>query len=831
MGEVYRARDTRLGRTVAIKVSKSDFEERFEREARAIAALNHPHICQLYDVGPNYLVMEYVEGKPIAGPMSVADALPLAAQIAEALDAAHSKGIVHRDLKPGNILVTKSGIKLLDFGLAKLAARAQAAAPDATVTQALTQEGSIVGTLQYMSPEQLQGQEADRRGDIFSFGAVVYEMLTGRRAFGGANPASIIASILTSEPPALATLDPLAPPALDRVLRRCLAKDPEARWQSVRDLASELKWIAGSPSTVAPGGRPRSRGAWIAAGILGLTAAALSTYVLLNPREKPSVVRLIAPGATGSYGYLPMLSPDGTRIAYVSGDTSGSQLWVRWLSTFEAQMIPGAEQVTDPIWSPDSKQLAYASRGKLYKVDLTGQARQVICDLPGDPDVYGSWGSNGLLLLSIADSLYRVPAMGGEIAAVSHPDRSRGELRHLQPYLLPDGRRFLFLSVNQRTEDSAIYEGSLDSPHLERVMATPIGPVYLSGKYLLFVRGTTLVAQPFDWKSARFTGPPVSLSEHPYSYAGAFNPIASFSVAGNTLAYYPARLPDTELVWYDREGKRLATLGATADYTNPALSRDGKRIAVGITDSRTNQRDVWILGSSGGTTRFTSDQKDDFNPVWSPDGSRIAFTSDRKGPRDLYWKPVAGNSPEELLFASSNQKAADDWSPDGKFVLFNDNTSGEVMALPIQGARKPFAAIDCNGSCDQGAISPDGKWIAYRSHDAGRVEVFLQSFPKSGVHWQLSTNGGGEPSWRRDGREVYFVQDDRLFAVDIKATAAGVDHGAPRVLFAAPLAPEIRRNRYVPSPDGKRFLVVARSQQEGQPIHIVLNWAAALTGK
>jgi eukaryotic-like serine/threonine-protein kinase len=835
MGEVYRARDTRLGRTVAVKVSKSNFEERFEREARAIAALNHPHICQLYDVGPNYLVMEYVEGKPIAGPMSVADALPLAAQIAEALDAAHSKGIVHRDLKPGNILVTKSGIKLLDFGLAKLAARAQAAAPDSTVTQALaqalTQEGSIVGTLQYMSPEQLQGQEPDGRGDIFSFGAVVYEMLTGRRAFGGANPASIIASILTSEPPALATIDPLSPPALDRVLSRCLAKDPEARWQSARDLGNELRWMAGSPSVATPAGRSRPRVAWLVAGLLGLTAAALAAYILLNPHEEQRVVRLVAPVPT-SYGYLPMLSPDGTRIAFVSGDTSGNQLWVRTLSTFEAQKISGADMITDPIWSPDSTQLAYVSRGKLLRMDLTGQARQVICDIPADnADVYGSWGPNGVILLSISDSLFRVPATGGELTPVSRPNPSRGEIRQLLPYFLPDGRRFLFLSVNQRAEDSAIYEGSLDSPHLDRVVPTPVGPVYLSGKYLLFVRGTTLFAQPFDWKSARFTGGPVSLSEHPYSYAGAFNPIASFSVSGNTLAYLVARLPDTELVWYDREGKRLGTLGATADYTNPALSPDGRRIAVGITDPRTNQRDVWILASSGGITRFTSDPKEDFNPVWSPDGSRIAFTSDRKGPRDLYWKPAAGSSAEELLFASSNQKATDDWSPDGNFVLFNDNTSGQIMAVPVHGAHNPFAAIDCNGVCDQGVFSPDGKWIAYRSHDAGRVDVFLQAFPKSGVRWQLSTNGGGEPSWRRDGKELYFVHDNRFFAVDMKATASGVDHGAPRMLFIAPLAPEIRRNRYVPSPDGKRFLIVATSEQEAQPIHIVLNWAATLSGK
>ena len=836
MGEVYRARDSRLGRTVAIKLAQSDFGERCQREAHAIAALNHPHICQLYDVGPNYLVMEYVDGKAVAGPMQPPEALKVALQIAEALDAAHNKGIIHRDLKPGNILVSKSGgVKLLDFGLAKLTGRTAAAVSDSTVTQAITKQGSILGTLQYMSPEQLQGLEADHRSDIFSFGAVLYELLTGKRAFGGANSASVIAAILTAEPQPITTVVPLSPPALDRILRACLEKDPEVRWQSARDLARALQWVMdGTCPEPVTANRAPSRTGWMAAGVLGLAAAGLGATLLLKAPPEAPVVRLNAPAPSTSFMARPVLSPDGSRVAFNSGDTDRSQLWVRTLSTFEAQAVPGAVNVSEPIWSPDSRQLAYAHQGKLYRSDLSGQTRQVICDLSVEsPDIYGSWSASGFLLLSVDDLIVRVPVEGGEIKPVTHPDRSKGEIRHLAPFLLPDDRHFLFVAINQRTEDSAIYLGSLDSQQLQRLIANPVGPVFVSHKYLLFVRGNSpsVIAQAFDWKTGRLSGDPITLPEHPYSYSGSFNPLASFSVADNALAYFPAALPQTELAWYGRDGRRLGTLGGVAHYTNPAISRDGKRVAVGIDDPRTSQRDIWILDTSGGSMRLTSHPKDDFNAVWSPDGSRIAFTSDRNGPRDIYWKAAAGNGPEELLFASPNQKAADDWSPDGRFVIFNDNTSGEVTAIPVQGEHKPFAALKCNGSCDQAAFSPDGKWIAYRSHDGGRVEVFLQPFPPTGAQWQISANGGGEPSWRRDGKEVYFVENNRFFAADIKVTPAGVEHGAPKPLFTAPLTLELRRSRYVPSADGQRFLAIVNSERQSQQINIVLNWAAALKGR
>ena len=837
MGEVYKACDSRLDRTVAIKVCQRQFGERFEREARAIAALNHPHICHLYDVGPDYLVMEYIEGKPISGPLPLPEALRYAAQIADALDAAHSKGIVHRDLKPDNILLTRTGgVKLLDFGLAKVAAPSSALGSDATLTGTLTQQGTIVGTLKYMSPEQLQGIEADTRSDIFAFGAVLYEMLTGRAAFDGANPASIIAAILTSEPAAISTLDPLSPPALDRLIRRCLAKNSEARWQSARDLDEVLKWIAEGALPPRSNGRApaHSRPPWIAAALFAIVAAALSAYILTATRETPRAIRLNMPAPLSlDFNDRPVLSPDGARFAYRTGNTTSqtSQLWIRSMSSFQPQRIEGAEDPSEPIWSPDGKQIAVVVHGKLHRFDLSTQTHRPICDVPNDAGfVTGSWSSSGVILFSDDDTIYRVAASGGEIARVARVDRSRGELKHVMPYFLPDGRRFLFLAVNQRTENSAIYQGTLDSTQVQRILANPVGPFYVIGGNLIFARAGALMAQPFDWKNARLQGSSVSLQESVYAYSSSFYPVASFSVSSNTLVYYPQKAPQSQLAWFDRQGNRLASVGGTADYTNPAISPDQKHIAVGVTDPQTNQRDIWILDAGGGTMRLTSDPKEDFNPVWSPDGTRIAFVSDRNGARDIFIKPANGTGLEQLLVSSSAQKNVEGWSPDGKVVIYNDSIHS-IMSVSVLGGSKPFPVVEGPGYCDHGAISPDGKWIAYRSADSGHVEIYLQGFGGGGARWQLSSNGGTEPSWRRDGKELYFMRDRQLFAVDIRVTPNGVEHGAPKLLFTPPVVAEIRRNRYVPSADGQRFLVVTQGERRERQMHIVLNWSAALKDK
>ncbi|HZS53924.1 MAG TPA: protein kinase [Bryobacteraceae bacterium] len=836
MGQVYKARDTRLDRIVAIKVCQEQFSKRFSHEVRAIAALNHAHICQIYDVGPDYLVMEYVEGKPIAGPLAISEALRMACQVADALDAAHTRGIVHRDLKPDNIFLTKSGnIKLLDFGIAQWETGEVEGASDETLIRPVTREGCIAGTLQYMSPEQLMGAKIDSRSDIFSFGAVLYELLTGRRAFDAATGTGIMAAILTAQPPSLSRVDPLSPPALDGVLRRCLAKDPEARWQSARDLGAALDCI--SELVLQPRPPPlagsRARLFWALLSIVAVTATGLGVYAMRPSRDTPRIIRLTFPTRSGSAGAgPPVISPDGLQIAYMTGDTRKGELWVRSFSSFEGERIEGAGGSSLPIWSPDSRQIALYVDGKLSRFDVATQIHQVICDLADATDeISGSWNSSGIIIFSYKSAIYRVSAAGGEPVAVTHVDSSHGELRHLTPYFLPDGRRFLFFSTRRRAGDSAIYEGSLDSPEVKRVMANPVAPFFLVGKDLIFARAETLMSQEFDWKAARMKGGPVSLEErghlllpeHVYSGTGIFTPYAAFAASANVLAYFPEQVGATELVWFDRQGKRISSVGGMAQYSNPALSPDQKLIAVGINDPRTRTRDIWILDAFGGGMRLTDDPKDDLNPVWSPDGQRIGFSSERRGVRDLFITPASSLGRAELILAGGTENSLESQSPDGKFLMYN-NAIGRIMGVPVQGERKPFPIVQGPGYYDQSAISPDGKWIAYRARELGQVEVYLQSFPVGGTRWQLSTNGGGEPSWRRDGNELYFARDKQIFAVDLRVTPGGIEHGPPKLLFSAPLIANIRRNRYLPSADGKRFLVVTEHDDEQQKVRIVLNW-------
>ena len=837
MGVVYKARDTRVDRIVALKTCQQRFGERFEREARAIASLNHPHICQLYDVGPDYLIMEYVEGKPVAGPLGIPEALRVADQIADALDAAHTRGIVHRDLKPGNILITRSGdVKLLDFGLAKITGRASAAISDGGSTRSLTQEGVIVGTLQYISPEQLQGKDVDVRSDIFSFGAVLYELLTNRAAFHAPNYAGTIAAILTSQPEPVSDIVPLSPPALDRLLTKCLQKDPESRWQSARDLREALTWITedapGRSSGLAPRGSDAKRRraplpVWIAGVLLAVTAAGFGGYLLHERRDEPATLRLTIPTDL-SVASSPALSPDASQIAFLTGDTNRAQLWVRRLSSYQTKRIDGGENAGEAFWSPDSKEIAFPARRELVRVDLASDQRRVVCRLPQPGNVTGSWGSSGVIIFSTEEAIYRVPANGGEPEAVTHVNRSRGELKHIAPYFLPDSRRFLFLAVNQRDQDSTIYETSIDSPQLRRILANPVGPVFLIGGDLLFARRTALMLQPFDWKTGQLHGVETALEDRVYAFAGSYNPSAAFSATADSLVYLPEGPPQTEMVWFDRQGNRQSALGRVAAYTNPAISPDERHVAVGIADPKTNFRDLWLIDSRGGMMQLTDDPKDDFNAAWSPDNAKIAFSSERKGVRDVYLQSASGVGPAELLVSSSVAKSVEGWSPDGKLVIYNSSTGG-ITAVQVEGERNPFVVVP--GIADQGAISPDGKWIAYRTHDAGRVEVYVQAFPSGGARWQISTDGGGEPSWRHDGKELYFTRDRDLYAVDIKVTQSGIEAGTPKVLFTAPFAAEIRRNRYAPGADGSRFLINTQGGSRDKQVRIMLNWRASLSKK
>jgi len=831
MGEVWKARDTRLDRMVAIKKSAAQFSERFEREAHAVAALNHPHICTLYDVGPDYLVMEYIEGKPLQGPLPLEEALRLARQIADALDAAHRQGIVHRDLKPGNILVTKSGIKLLDFGLAKTQPVAAPGEAAQTLTTPLTGQGAILGTPQYMAPEQVEGKPADARTDIFAFGCVLYEMITGRRAFQGKSPASVIAAILAAEPPPLTSLEPQAPPALERVVKTCLAKDPEERWQSAREVKHALEWVSEAVLAPAVPKKMLARTGWILAAVFLL--ATLLTAVLALRREPPPArpVRftfLPPEKATVQPPDGPVVSPDGERLAFVAADADGRRmLWVRALNSAHLQLVPGTEGAALPFWSPDSRSIGFATAGHLKRVDLAGGLPQTLC--AAGALAWGSWNREGVIVFGgTGHPIQRVPAQGGEPRPVTRLDAAPGGNSHLGPYFLPDQRRFLYWA------NRTLRVGSLDGG-LQATLPVETAPYpYAPPGYLLFPRDGNILAQRFDPGRLQLTGEPVLLAEQVAEWgASGYFP---FSVSENgVLAWLTGAAANlTELVWFDAAGRRLETVGEPADHSNPALSPDEKRLAVGIRDPATRKRDIWVFDLARGfRMRFTFDPADDFNPTWSPDGSQIAWSSDRKGVRNLYVKPSSGAGEDQLLLESGADKSAYHWSADGRFLFFSQvdpKTGSDIYALPMTPGteRKPLPVIRGQFIQDMARLSPDGKFLAYRSNESGRNELYVQSFPPVGGKWQVSTSGGVEPWWRQDGRELFYLSGGKLMAVPVKTEGAQFEAGLPRVLFEVRL-PALLRNRYVVSSGGQRFLVNALVEQAQQGrITVLVNWPAAL---
>jgi Tol biopolymer transport system component/predicted Ser/Thr protein kinase len=833
MGEVYKARDTRLDRTVAIKIAAARFSERFEREARAVAAFNHPHICTLYDVGPDYLVMEYIEGAPVKGPLPLDQALKLAAQIADALDAAHRKGIVHRDLKPDNILLTKSGVKLLDFGLAKTSPVAKAA--DETVTRALTQEGAIVGTLQYMAPEQLQGKDADARSDIFSFGCVLYELITGRRAFDGADAASIIAAILKEEPPPMTALTPVTPAALDRLVHKCLAKDPDDRWQSARDLRDELLWIASGGAepavAAAPVSRKRERFAWI--GALALVGA-VAAFALLRPHPDAAPERVIRfPLPLPENAVRAKISPDGEKVLYATEDSGKSRYWIYNLASAESRPLAGLDNGSAYSWSPDSRAIGFSSESQLRKIELsTGLVSTVRDGVKGGGF---AWSADGGILYWVSGTgVSRIPAEGGEGQVLTKLAPS--EVVHVGIDPLPDGRRFLFLAYRAGDEQGEIRIGSSDGTQPRTLFTSNSVAVYAAPGYLLYLKGDILVAQPFDASRAAIAGPAQPLIDRVGRAQGSGSfPEISVSQGGLLIYRHGTRFRQSRLTWVDRTGKASETVGEPGEYTNPALSPDGNRLAVGIRDPQTNSRDIWVFDLvRGGSTRVTFDPADDFNPVWSPDGSRIAFTSRRKGARDLYMKSLSGAGQEELLLASGIDKNAEDWSPDGAFLSFNSQ-QGNIVNLLLLSMSTPDhkpALFRSSRFREQGsAFSPDGKFIAHQSNESGRNEIFAQSLAPGGGRWQISTNGGEEPQWRRDGKELFYVSRDTLTSVDIKVSGNALVASIPHELFKVPTSSRLR-NRYAVTRDGQRFLVVVPEQQgPPPPFMLVVNWPALLPKK
>ena len=878
MGEVYRARDTRLDRSVAVKIlpehlaSDPALKARFDREARAISALSHPNICALHDVGEQagvyFLVMEHLEGETLSsrlkrGPMPADDALHVAVQICEALALAHRHGVVHRDLKPGNVMLTRNGAKLLDFGLAKQGGNASAPPISSTMMTGvtpLTTQGTIVGTWQYMAPEQLEGLEADTRSDIFAFGAMVYEMISGRCAFEGRSQASLIASIMGTQPPSLTTIVPGVSPALDRALRRCLAKDPEDRWQSASDLASELKWIAqqgasgavdavaaavSMPSAAAePGpravratGARRERLVWAVVALVLLAAvAALAARSLPSPPQPPRVVTasiLPVAGATFDTRYAPAVSPDGTMVTFVLVGADGkSSLYLRTLASDQVRAMAGTEGAGHPFWSPDSRWIGFYAGNKLMKIDTAGGPSIALCDAQDGRG--GTWSRDGVILFQprYSEPLFRIPSGGGKPEPVTKLDDQQFHVAHRWPAFLPDGRHFLFYVVATTnpgsSEHSGIYIGSLDEPGIRQVLRVDSRMAYAQG-HLLYKRGSTLMAHPFDPDMGELTGDPLPLAADVaggiFSWGGA-----DFGVSDEGVLAYRAGAGggQTELVWLDRAGKRVGQAGGPEHYFDVALSRDGRRAVVNIGK---DAGDLWLHDlERDERTRLTFDPADDTSPVFSPDGSRVAFVSSRKDKGGIYVRDVRGAGEDKLLFTAGTTVVLNDWSADGQYLVFvslNRETGFDLWLYSFETKKaEPWLA----SPLDQGyaRFSPNGRWMAYASYESGHTEIYVQSFPGKEGRWQVS-DGGDQPRWRGDGKEIFYaISDGSLMAADVK-TEGTFEVGTPRPLFKMQLK-STTGSSYDVAPDGQRIFanILREDDRSSLSTTVVINWTAAL---
>jgi eukaryotic-like serine/threonine-protein kinase len=847
MGEVYRANDTRLDRTVAIKVVAGrvtispEFRLRFEREARHIAALNHPRICTLFDVGHqdeiNFLVMEYLEGETLSrrlkrGAVSLEQTLKVGIEICDALASAHRHGIVHRDLKPANVMLTKNGAKLLDFGLALSMAPLMNSSIDATVSptedRRLLPSEILVGTLPYMAPEQISGGRIDDRTDIFAFGALLYELATGKRAFEGTDRGDLIVKILDRNPPPLAGRV-VVPEAFDRVVRKCLAKDPDERWQSAHDLLDELKWIAAMPpsAALAPSA-PKARGrlfALVAAGAATIAALGAAAGYVASPAKQPPVVKLalLPPGDAHFGNYA--VSPDGTRVVFAAAVGNGTpQLWTRSLDALTAQPLAGTADPHDPVWSPDNQSIAFFSSGKLKRIPASGGSVQTLCDAPDGRGA--SWGDSGVIVFAanILGPLSKVPATGGKPTPVTSLDAGRQEDSHRQPFFLPDGRHFLFIARSNKRENTRVEIGSLDNAERIHVLNTESKAVYSPPGYLLYLSDGTegsLMALPFDARQLRASGDAVPVdAQMPFD-------VSTFSASSNGVLAF-TNVPAHRLMWFDRSGKPLPIASSADRISNIALSADGTRVAARRFFQ--GNYDIWVIDLARGTTsRATANPAPEGAPVWSPDGERIAFSSERGKAGNIYVTEASGSGAEEALVTSDLPNDPTDWSSDGRFLLFTRQdpvTLKDLWALPLFGDRKAFPVLQTQFIEEQAHISPDGQWIAYVSNESGKWEVYVQGFPRASGRWQVSTAGGSQPRWRRDGREIYFVDpNSTLFAVSVNP-GAKVPVAQPRSLFPISLGDYAMGGRYAATADGERFLVNIDDNADTRAINVVLNWPA-----
>ncbi len=866
MGEVYRAKDTRLDREVAVKVlpehltGSAELRSRFEREARAISSLSHPNICTLHDVGregeTDYLVMELLEGESLQerlakGPLPVEEVLRLGIQIADALERAHSAGIVHRDLKPGNIFLAERGVKILDFGLAKLHAAAQqtsktalGALPTEQLSVSLTGEGMILGTFQYMAPEQLEGREADVRTDLFALGAVLYEMATGHKAFAGSSQASLIGSIMHSTPPPVSTLAALAPPALDRVIATCLAKDPKDRWQTAHDVRLQLAWIAeggsqiGVPAPVAARRKNREKLAWALAALFAV-AAATATVGYLRRAPKPArLVRFDVPQpAELTFMGEPKMAPDGSAFAFTGTDKQGkTQIWVRPLQALDAHPLPGTEGVVTsvrPFWSFDSKYLGYFVPGKLMKVPVDGGPPQKIADSPveaGD----GAWSPQGVILFDGGpnDPIHRVEAAGG----VPKVEQATGEgtkpLQVAWPQFLPDGKRYLYISFGGPEDQNGVRVATLGGGPGKRIVGGISRAEYAPPDYLLFVRESTLVSQRFDAASGKVVGEPVPVAEGlGISSIG----LADFSASREgTLIFRAGQNVSGHLAWYGlRDGKPIQDEDP-GEGLNPSISPDGRWLAVDREEGK--NRDIWLRDLKRGvSSRLTTDPKAEFAPLFTNDGKKVIFSRDEGADGLALVELSLDSSAERVLVPPAMTEIALAISPDGKTLVYakrriaNGGPQFDLYytSLATGGEGKPFAATDFS---EWGvSFSPDGKWLAYGSNESGRFEVYVQSFPEPGRKWQVSTRGGSAPIWSHDGATIFYRgPGNKLMKVAVK-TSPGFDAGIPEEMYVLPIASVVARSHLVLTPDGERLLVTASTGDVvSTPTTVVLHWNAAL---
>jgi Tol biopolymer transport system component len=866
MGEVYKARDTRLDRTVAIKVlpaSLSDDVERrdrFEREARAVSALNHPNICTLYDIGHqdgvDFLVMELIDGESLEdrltrGPLPLTDVLRLGTEIADALSKAHRQGIVHRDLKPANVMLTKAGAKLLDFGLARVDVPSSTSSSVSFLPtqqqKALTQAGTVLGTFQYMSPEQLEGRDADARTDIFAFGALLYEAVTGHKAFESKSQASLISAIMAGTPPPISSVQPMTPPALERVIQKCLAKDPDDRWQTAQDLSAELKWIAGggsqvgTPAPVVAKRKSRGLGGWIAAGIFAALSAVLLARLLMTHETALEPVRFAFQPPKDVALEWPRISPDGRTIAFVGVDLRGRRsIWVRPIGSFEPRQLDGTDGVARPFWSPDSRYLAFFAHAQLKKVAAAGGPTQLICECPGGAD--GSWGQGVILFdANSTDPIRRVPDGGGAPTIAVKPDAGRKEVGSGWPYFLPDGRHFLFLAHDAKGPTSVMV-GTIDSDKVIVLDAAQSRIEYAAG-HLFYVNQQTLMARPFSPNKLAFTGEAFPVTDR---IAVQGSSLADFSTSqSGDLAYATeANERRSRLTWFDRTGKDLGAIGEPGLYRSDlTLAPDETRAAaaIGTTGPKSGSDDsIWTIDLKRGVASRLSFGADlQAFPVWSADSMHVAYSvAGKNGPLTRVVQRLASGVGEEQTIADVKEGVilATDWSSDGKTLLLSwaVGSNVDVLTVPADGHAPPAGLLTAPSPIREinGRFSPDGRWFAYQSTESGRSEVYIQSYPPSGGKWQISAAGAGMPMWRGDGKELFYASlDDALYAAPIKVVGAGLEVGLPVKLFQHRLGGKDGRNRnsYVATRDGQRFLVNAPIEEgNARGIQVVLNWTAGL---